>query len=77
MADKLGISQSAMAQIESRDSTPQLKTLERVAKALARKIHKAALTKLKALEIQSCSIFDVYENKRTSLVGFSLALFPP
>ncbi|WP_034838127.1 helix-turn-helix domain-containing protein [Endozoicomonas numazuensis] len=34
LADKMGISQSAMAQIENRDSTPQLKTLERVAEAL-------------------------------------------
>lgn len=34
LADKLGISQSAMAQIESRDSKPQNKTLQRVAAAL-------------------------------------------
>ena len=35
LADRLGISQSAMAQIESRDSKPQTKTLERIANALS------------------------------------------
>ncbi|MCW7555254.1 helix-turn-helix domain-containing protein [Endozoicomonas gorgoniicola] len=34
LADRLGISQSAMAQIEKSDSKPQTKTLERVANAL-------------------------------------------
>ena len=34
LADQLGISQSAMAQMESKDSTPQPKTLDRVAMAL-------------------------------------------
>ena len=34
LADQLGISQSAMAQIENRESKPQSKTFERVAAAL-------------------------------------------
>lgn len=34
LADRMGISQSAMAQIENLDSKPQTKTLKRVANAL-------------------------------------------